>query len=42
VADWVAVSPEHAGRGLGTGPVSLVLIIAIIVAVGIRNVALRR
>jgi uncharacterized membrane-anchored protein len=41
-ADWVAVSPDHAGLGLGTGPVSLVLIIAIIVAVGIRNVALRR
>jgi uncharacterized membrane-anchored protein len=41
-ADWVAAPADRAGLGLGTGPVSLVLIIAIIIAVGSRYVAPRR
>ncbi len=41
-ADWIAVPPGRGGRGLGTGPITLILLVAIacVTALGIRGRAL--
>jgi uncharacterized membrane-anchored protein len=41
-ADWVAVPAERAGLGLGTGPVTVILLVAIVAAVAAHARALRR
>lgn len=41
-ADWAGVGPERGGLGLGTGPVSVVLAVAILTAVVASSGALRR
>jgi uncharacterized membrane-anchored protein len=41
-ADWVAVPADRAGLGLGTGPITAVLLVAIVAAVGAHARALRR
>ncbi|MFI7589171.1 hypothetical protein ACIB24_19070 [Spongisporangium articulatum] len=40
-ADWFGVPKEHHGLGVGTGPVALVLIVAIVALVGLSRETLR-
>jgi uncharacterized membrane-anchored protein len=42
LSDWLAVSQARGGLALGTGPVSLVLLAAIVVCVGIMTAGARR
>lgn len=41
-SDWVALPPERGGLGLGTGPVSLVLSVAIVLMVAAMDVGAKR
>jgi uncharacterized membrane-anchored protein len=42
VADWVGVPPARGGVGIGTGPVSLVALVALVGVVAALEIGARR